>query len=477
MPIFKREKKASYRFNDFFRILVDDMPSSSKFCREVPPLVEENVSFLLSISSGDIERTDVNCDGHGWVSSGYRNNAFRKNDGIYEKIGDKRETNPKPGSFCLVRKYYYNKQANDFRKLVTHIENHRGQVSNDIVLVHYFFTGDEHSIDRAKHGYAKKCDKPYCKTKPSVVRKVMSKCSQFSVAQSIGKVEAESGGFTGMLSPADLSNHQQIYDHKSREKNASHPKSKNGDDLDAVRHLGNTDLKYLIRYVRELPDPVIVLATDKQLSDMDKFLCSDVDFSVMTVDPTFKLGQFNVTPISFRNLFLSTDPEVYRPPVVLGPLLIHYNKRADVYQSFLQRLVRLHPQLAKIKAYGTDGEKNLCDLLKTVFPNGCFRHFEDNVKSAIKRNGLEKYTDKVLDDFFNPKTGLTESSTPDEFQTRIGELSYDWLVKDPSGGFLDFTLERANMMKQNMIGRVRTGAGLGFPPAKYYSNDAGSMNF
>ncbi len=58
-----------------------------------------------------------------------------------------------------------------------------------------------------------------------------------------------------------------------------------------------------IRSVERAPEPMCVLCTDQQLADLDRF-CTDDGYSVVTVDPTFNLGQFYVTPITFNNLML-----------------------------------------------------------------------------------------------------------------------------------------------------------------------------
>ena len=83
----------------------------------------------------------------------------------------------------------------------------------------------------------------------------------------------------------------------------------------------------------------------------------------MSVDPTFKLGKFNVTPISYRNLTLSTHHDRCNNPIAIGPMPIHFSKTEQIYSSFFQTLLRLRPGLSSLKAYGTDGETPLCKAL------------------------------------------------------------------------------------------------------------------
>ena len=48
-----------------------------------------------------------------------------------------------------------------------------------------------------------------------------------------------------------------------------------------------------------------VLATDQQLTDFECF-CTGNESSVLSVDPTYNLGLFYVTPTTFRNLTVET---------------------------------------------------------------------------------------------------------------------------------------------------------------------------
>ena len=56
---------------------------------------------------------------------------------------------------------------------------------------------------------------------------------------------------------------------------------------------------HFIRDVKAGPDPALVLATDQQLNDVVKFFTSPDEFTVITVDPTFNLGDFDVTPLTY----------------------------------------------------------------------------------------------------------------------------------------------------------------------------------
>lgn len=62
-------------------------------------------------------------------------------------------------------------------------------------------------------------------------------------------------------------------------------------------HLEDMDKKYA-QDIKTYPEPAILLANDRQLNDLARFCCDGFEFCVLTVNPTFCLGDFDVTPIS-----------------------------------------------------------------------------------------------------------------------------------------------------------------------------------
>lgn len=58
-----------------------------------------------------------------------------------------------------------------------------------------------------------------------------------------------------------------------------------------------------VRAVNAAPEPAVVCATDRQLCDLTRFCTTAFEFCPLTVDPTFSLGEFDVTLITYRHLF------------------------------------------------------------------------------------------------------------------------------------------------------------------------------
>ena len=103
-----------------------------------------------------------------------------------------------------------------------------------------------------------------------------------------------------------------------------------------------------VRDVKAAPDPALVLATDQQLHDIVKFSINTEEFCIITVDPTFNLGDFDVTPLTYHNMLLETV-HTGTQPIFLGPLLIHYRKNFASYLYFASTLIGLNRDIEKIR--------------------------------------------------------------------------------------------------------------------------------
>ena len=65
------------------------------------------------------------------------------------------------------------------------------------------------------------------------------------------------------------------------------------------------------------PELAFVLARDRQLDDLVWFCTPNQNFSTLTVDPTFDLGKFDVTPVKYKHgLVVSVTSG--KPPVFIG---------------------------------------------------------------------------------------------------------------------------------------------------------------
>ena len=135
----------------------------------------------------------------------------------------------------------------------------------------------------------------------------------------------------------------------------------------------------------------IVLASDVQLAEMEKFCTEEMMFVVMQIEPTFNLGPYECTPISYQNLLLERKSSG-KPLVFVGPVLIHYKKDERTYMDFLNKLKSLRPGLQETISFGADGEMAVVNALQSCFPKG---------------------TEKSLRCFMLNKAGIKGTTAPD----------------------------------------------------------------
>ena len=82
-----------------------------------------------------------------------------------------------------------------------------------------------------------------------------------------------------------------------------------------------------MRDIKAAPEPAIVMASDRQLDDLVRFCGtpSGAEGLILTVDPTFSLGDFECTAITYRHLLLVSH-RYSTSPIFIGPVLNSLSK-------------------------------------------------------------------------------------------------------------------------------------------------------
>ena len=243
-----------------------------------------------------------------------------------------------------------------------------------------------------------------------------------------------------------------------------------------------------VRQVNAAPYPMMCLTFDWTLHDLAQFCTNPKNFSILGVDPTFDLGDFDVTVTTYRHLMLelkgSSDP---KHPVFLGPLFVHLRKNFEAYHFFASTLVSKCPELRCIQCFGTDGEEALSKALSTVFPSAehirFFLHFRGNIESKLHSLHIPNV---VMKEFVlgNPATlelGLADAESIDKLDVMIDSLESIWNQRgkpfnSPPTFHSWFVENERDVVAHNMIRPLREKAGLGSPPQPYYTNEVESKN-
>ena len=95
-------------------------------------------------------------------------------------------------------------------------------------------------------------------------------------------------------------------------------------------------------WIKTLHEPGIVVAVDSQLDDLVQFCTNENNFGILTIDPTFSLGPFDVTVITYRHLILECR-RTNNHPAFIGPVMVHFKKSFQhTFSSALLLLAFVH---------------------------------------------------------------------------------------------------------------------------------------
>lgn len=270
--------------------------------------------------------------------------------------------------------------------------DHSGQLQ-PLTFVQYRFDRAEHPIEITKHGNSLKNKGHFKRTKASTIAMLKKGLDKHQPVKVLQEVVNLKGGVVGASSSCDLPrDRRQLYNlkHSTKLKESKHNSGCSLPLKDVLAEVTQmckdnegSEHKF-IRSIEAAPEPMCVLSTDQQLLDLERF-CTKEEFGIISVDPTFNLGSFYVTPITYQNLLVETSSHCH--PVLLGPVLIHQTKQFRPFHYFASTLTRLNPNLANIRAFGTDGEPELIKAFKVVLSNAihlrCANHLRQNIKDFI----------------------------------------------------------------------------------------------
>ena len=212
----------------------------------------------------------------------------------------------------------------------------------------------------------------------------------------------------------------------------------------------------------------------------------------MTVDPTFSLGDFDVTVTTYHYLLLRCR-RTKNHPVIIGPVMVHFKKSFSTYPFFSSTLVGLRPKLSSLKLFGTDGEVALYQAFNPTFPSAihllCSIHARRNIKSKLREIGISESVQQIiLGDIFGKQVGtqhlegLVDAADDQQYEDGLHSLCGKWKRFDTCEGgpvalFVEWFLQyKSSIVKEGLLQCNRQRAGLGDPPPAFTTNASESIN-
>ena len=308
----------------------------------------------------------------------------------------------------------------------------------------------------------------------------------------ISSVYHDIGGVMGAIAPGQLPRDKMQVSNAKRLLQFSE-KGGMSDELLIVMQKAKAENSF-VRDIKTAPDPAIVVCTDSQLSDLERFCAPSLELpcSILTVNPTFCLGDFEYTPITYQHLLL-VSRQYGKPPIFIGPVLIHYRKNFASFLFFASSLIGLRKSLEAIRVFGTDGEVALVDAFSHEFRFSthlfCFNHVRNNIKRELRdRYFLEGDVVEITEKIFGKlvggmfSEGIVDAEDETELYEKLEELKElnserENLESGIRTGFFDwFSQYKVENIVSGMLKPVRREAGLGNPPSLFTTNASESIN-
>ena len=271
---------------------------------------------------------------------------------------------------------------------------------------------------------------------PSTIEELKDKTLSSAPKETLHIVNRKVGGVTHATSGGSLPrNRQQVHDlRRRRAVYPLHHESNSSDQFLAVLLMCKDTHKDFVRSVTGAPEYTVVLAYDQTLNDIARFCTNENGFEILTVDPTFDLGDFNVTVTCFKHPLLLTRKDG-KHPTMFGPLFIHQRKQFATYNNFASTLISLNPMLSSLRCFGTDGEDALDCAFTTQFKKAlhlrCWLHFKDNVKHKLQKlripnNIALEFIADIFGSASQLQKGLADAEDEGMFDTLLASLKESW---------------------------------------------------
>ena len=168
---------------------------------------------------------------------------------------------------------------------------------------------------------------------------------------------------------------------------------------------GSKPIKTFYKTCQVTPEPSCIVASDRQLNDLVRFCTTQfLPASVLCIDTTFNIGNFFVTPTTYKQKIL-VDTHYGKEPTLLGPTMIHMQTKAESYKFFGSSIVSLDDELSNILAIGSDRDVALRKGFSSCFPIAtqlcCKGHLEQDIRRKMRDLGISQFHEKLfLQDIF-----------------------------------------------------------------------------
>lgn len=285
-----------------------------------------------------------------------------------------------------------------------------------LTLVHYIGAAK----DFPHRGVIQQPDKPFVRTCPSYLKACEEKCKN-EKANVVYKKEVASmkckPEHVAIQAPRNMKQLRNLCQKQLHQSQISK------DDLYKLHEIAN-DIPGFIWKITTYPDLICVCGLHEILEELEKVVAlkATPGTQLLSCDTTFQLGDFYVSPLTFRHTVFKERP------CIPAMFLIHERKLKETHQEMFAESVKQIPALKKATCpLVTDREKSIISAIQAEIPSiplvHCWNHILRDIRFWLRQHGAPA-TDVSV--YLNDASRFFCCSTKNVYDGLLSELQKTW---------------------------------------------------
>ena len=324
-PIFELGRKERYQPKQAVDVLLRQAPHVKMYDGQ-PLGIRQNMSFLIDISKLS-NWEDIKADRNGVYNGVLRCGVWtmacevNQDDTSFEIITKKKETLRDDNQYHLTINSKRNKASPHLVRSLFLLTSKSGKTVNDACLVQYHISSGEDTVNievqprgNRKEGQLRAFRPTAKSTLEKIYEGLTDSCSVAKVHRSI---MSATGGPTHATNPSVIPRGKRHVTNIKFTRNSTEDPV--NDPLVYARH----NEIFPVLHHSDVPYDTWVLRTEVMCSDVSRFTTSEKMSYPLSIDPTFNMGSFEVTPIVYKHLFLKSK-RTGESPIFWGPTMLHH---------------------------------------------------------------------------------------------------------------------------------------------------------
>ena len=223
---------------------------------------------------------------------------------------------------------------------------------NKYAMIQYLLEGPEIDIKIKPHGNSKG-SQSFFRTSTSTKERIQQLASSSTPKAVVSEMTRERGGEIEARGIAVLPRDCRQVSYARQKQRTTQCDPLYSIMLECKLAQGSSNV--FVQDVKAAPFPMSVMCFEWQINDMVRFLTCNHHFGILTIDTTYKLGEFYVTPMTYPHLMIQ-DIKSKKHPIMLGPMLVHQKVDFPAFNYFAGTLIGLQKELKRVGIWNRWGQ-------------------------------------------------------------------------------------------------------------------------